>query len=385
MARRATDPPARSRPTRFRTGSPPLSRNEILRAALHEAETGDLDQLTVRKLADQLDVTPMALYRHVRDKDDILEGVIDALLSKAGLPPSTLAWGEYLVALAESLRSVLREHPTIVSVFARRPQVGEAALARFSGALAVLTAAGWIHRGGHPAIAAVHTYALGFCALEAARNRHGADPVSSDASDATGLAAAVPGFVSEQQFRLGLRALVDGLGSPRRSPTRSGPGDDRPGRGSEGRAGAARGTSGARPWESCDGGRRARTVRSPRPRCHISMLVQPVRGRRRRRPHRPCGTRRARRRHEVARSRPLRRAAGSWTIDYEDHGGSRTRRVGGTHGARSTCAPRPEASSATASIAGCSPIAPLTPSRIDWIGVGSADTRHEQQWPLGVA
>ncbi len=226
----------KSRPTRFKTGARPLSRDEILGAALRQAQVGGLDQLTVRKLAEQFDVTPMALYRHVRDKDDILEGVADALLTQAGLPPPTLIWEEYLVALAESLRSVLRQHPTIVSVFTRRPQVGEAALARFSGALVVLTAAGWTREEAIERYAAVHTYALGFCALEAARRGHDADPAPSAPSDSTRLAAAVPAFVSQQQFGFGLRALVAGLGSPGRSSTPSGRGGGRPGRGSGGTA-----------------------------------------------------------------------------------------------------------------------------------------------------
>ena len=45
----------------------------------------------------------MALYRHVRDKDDILEAVTDALLAEAGLPDSHLRWTDYLIELAETL------------------------------------------------------------------------------------------------------------------------------------------------------------------------------------------------------------------------------------------------------------------------------------------
>ena len=162
--------PTTTNPSRFKTASPPLTRGEIVAAALRHANTDGLDQLTLRKLADELDVTPMALYRHVRDKDDILEAVTDVLLAEAGLPDPHLLWSDYLIELAETLRGVLRDHPSVVSVFTRQPQVGPAALARLAGARDVLTRAGYTPDQTIRIYAAVHTYTLGFCALEAARN-----------------------------------------------------------------------------------------------------------------------------------------------------------------------------------------------------------------------
>ena len=142
--------PTTTNPSRFKTASPPLTRDEIVAAALRHANTDGLDQLTLRKLADELDVTPMALYRHVRDKDDILEAVTDVLLAEAGLPDPHLLWSDYLIELAETLRGVLRGHPSVVGVFTRQPQVGPAALARLAGARDVLTRAGLHARPDHP-------------------------------------------------------------------------------------------------------------------------------------------------------------------------------------------------------------------------------------------
>jgi len=207
-------------PSRFKTASPPLTRTEILEAARRQAEAGDLDQLTVRKLADELDVTPMALYRHVRDKDDIIEGVADALLADQGLPDPAMRWDAYLVELARSLRAVLRDHPVIVTVFTRRPQVGPAARARLAGGREALVGAGFSERDSTRVYAAVHTYTLGFCALEAGRAGSDGGGGGEDGDDESGVIA---GFVSEQQFEFGLRALVRGLPAPRRGRSAKAP------------------------------------------------------------------------------------------------------------------------------------------------------------------
>jgi AcrR family transcriptional regulator len=205
------------KPSRFKTASPPLTRAEILDAALRLAEAGDLDQLTLRKLADELDVTPMALYRHVRDKDDIIEGVADALLAEQGLPRKSLHWEAYLIELARSLRAVLRDHPVIVTVFTRRPQVGPAARVRLEAARQVLVGAGFREHDALSVYAAVHTYTLGFCALEAGRAASTGlppDEIEDDADD--DLPRLIAAFVSEQQFEFGLRSLARGLPAPRR-------------------------------------------------------------------------------------------------------------------------------------------------------------------------
>jgi TetR/AcrR family transcriptional regulator, tetracycline repressor protein len=180
-----------------------LTRGEILDAALRHAREGQLDQLTVRRLAEELDVTPMALYRHIRDKDDILENVADALLADVGLPDPSAPWSEYLVELATSLRQLLHEHPPILTLFTRRPLITPMAIARLNGASGVLTRAGYSPADAHRIYATVHTYTLGFCALERARQRVDAPRTAAGSPERV-----IVDFVSEDQFRFGLRALV---------------------------------------------------------------------------------------------------------------------------------------------------------------------------------
>jgi TetR/AcrR family transcriptional regulator, tetracycline repressor protein len=198
-------PAPEPRATRFKTTSPPLTRDEIIAAALRYAHAGYLDRLTVRQLADELDVTPMALYRHIRDKDDLLEAVADALLAEAGLPDPDVPWTTCLTDLATSLRDVLRTHPPLVGLFTRQPMLSPMAITRLTAARNAITNAGYTPDDAHQFYAAVHTYTLGYSALEAARQaaarQHTSDPDQ----------ALITQFVTDGQFTFGLHALVRGL------------------------------------------------------------------------------------------------------------------------------------------------------------------------------
>ena len=54
----------------------PLNKERILRAAMALADADGVDSLSMRKIAEELDVVPMALYRHVANKDEMLDGMV---------------------------------------------------------------------------------------------------------------------------------------------------------------------------------------------------------------------------------------------------------------------------------------------------------------------
>ena len=64
-------------------------------------------------LAQRLGVTTMALYRHVADKADLLDGLVELLLAEVVQPASDLAWPERLAACANDLRATARRHPSV--------------------------------------------------------------------------------------------------------------------------------------------------------------------------------------------------------------------------------------------------------------------------------
>jgi TetR/AcrR family transcriptional regulator, tetracycline repressor protein len=89
-----------------------LTRAAVVGRALALVDKSGLDALTIRKLATELGVTPMALYWHFRGKDDLLQGLAERLWSEIDLSVDrTAPWTEQIRTLLESLLKVLRAHP----------------------------------------------------------------------------------------------------------------------------------------------------------------------------------------------------------------------------------------------------------------------------------
>src|SRR6266852_189115 len=81
-----------------------LDRESVLDAGIEIADEEGLDAVTLRRIAERLSVTPMALYRHVASKDDLLDGMADLLYAELELPAPGGDWWEGLAAIARSLR-----------------------------------------------------------------------------------------------------------------------------------------------------------------------------------------------------------------------------------------------------------------------------------------
>ncbi len=90
-----------------------LSKATVVRRALALADAGGLDALTIRRLAQELGVTPMALYWHFRSKEELLAGLGDQIWTEVstGTDPDA-PWHEQLREIMESLVAVLRAHPS---------------------------------------------------------------------------------------------------------------------------------------------------------------------------------------------------------------------------------------------------------------------------------
>jgi AcrR family transcriptional regulator len=188
---------------------PALNRADILQTALRVRLEDEARTPSMRRLAAELDVTPMALYRHFDGKDDILLAMADELLSQQELPPDDTPWPGYLRELALLLRSLMRSEPFLIGVFARRPVLSPAALRRLAIAKEVLTRAGFGADDAVRAYATVHIFTLGFCMLEQAR--HASDYTGSDGDATAPEATQIAGFVSEGQFLSSLDTILAGL------------------------------------------------------------------------------------------------------------------------------------------------------------------------------
>ncbi|MFD9889029.1 TetR/AcrR family transcriptional regulator [Amycolatopsis sp. NPDC059027] len=91
----------------------PLNREKVLDAALALADSEGLDGLTMRKLAKTLGVEAMALYNHVSNKADILDGITERVM--AGIPRAdpALPWAERVRSLALGMYRTYRRHPVV--------------------------------------------------------------------------------------------------------------------------------------------------------------------------------------------------------------------------------------------------------------------------------
>jgi AcrR family transcriptional regulator len=166
---------------------------------------GDSEQMTIRSLAAELGVAPMSLYRHVRDKDDLLQEVLERLLAPAWRPHvSPELWQAWVAEAADQLRGLLVAQPVALQVFLRHPVTCPAAVARMEAMLGVLHSAGLDDEGAESAYAAIQTYTIGFAALEASRDRWRSPGKVEDP-----LSARLAGYTTPRQFALGLQYLLD--------------------------------------------------------------------------------------------------------------------------------------------------------------------------------
>jgi TetR/AcrR family transcriptional regulator, tetracycline repressor protein len=122
-----------------------LTQAAVTERALALADAAGLDALTIRKLATELGVTPMALYWHFRGKEELLEGLTERLWSEVDLTVDPgESWDGQLRSLITSLLAVLRAHPAAPQLLARSEKMkGEHALAAVETALEILHGAGF--------------------------------------------------------------------------------------------------------------------------------------------------------------------------------------------------------------------------------------------------
>ena len=148
------------------------------------------------------------LYRHIRDKDDLLDEVVDRLLAPAWRPAAAEdGWQAWVIEAATKLRHLLVTQPAALHVYLRHPVVSPAAIERMEAMMDVLRQAGADEQTARRAYGAVHTYTIGFAALEVSRARG-----TSGNTDASDLARQLAAYTTAGQFTDGLRYLLDGIG-----------------------------------------------------------------------------------------------------------------------------------------------------------------------------
>ncbi|MGH9046166.1 MAG: TetR/AcrR family transcriptional regulator [Acidimicrobiales bacterium] len=174
--------------------------------AIKMVQSDGFEKLTIRSLASRLGVAPMSLYNHVHDKDDLLGEVVGRMLAPVWKPRAKeLDWQAWIAEAADRLRNFLVSEPVALHVYLRQPVVSPAAIERMSAMLEVLRKARVNDESAARAYAAVHTYTIGFAALQASRGRRGRTALS----DPTALQ--LTSYTTRQQFAVGLQYLLRGI------------------------------------------------------------------------------------------------------------------------------------------------------------------------------
>jgi AcrR family transcriptional regulator len=97
-----------------------IDRSAVLAASLELADEQGLSAVTMQAVADRLGVTSMALYRHVANKADLLDGVVERILWEVPLPDPELPWAERLAVLARGTRAAALRHPQVFPLLLQR-------------------------------------------------------------------------------------------------------------------------------------------------------------------------------------------------------------------------------------------------------------------------
>src|ERR1700712_4969934 len=98
-----------------------LSREVIVTGALGLADREGIDAVTIRRVANDNSVTPMALYWHFSDKDALFDGIAERIYSEVRMPePTELQWDDQLRGVLIALLDALRLHPLVAETVPSR-------------------------------------------------------------------------------------------------------------------------------------------------------------------------------------------------------------------------------------------------------------------------
>jgi AcrR family transcriptional regulator len=199
-----------------------LSRDRIIRAAIELADAEGIDGVSMRRLAEELDAAPMALYRHVANKDDLLDGMIDLVFAELAFPTGS-GWRAAMHERAVGMRQALLRHPWAVGMM-EGGTPGPASFHHHNATMGCLREAGFSFRDAVHAYSLLDSYTYGFTLQEKASPFETPEQSAEVAKATVGemgtmypyLAEVVvefskDGYDYSKEFEFGLDLILDGL------------------------------------------------------------------------------------------------------------------------------------------------------------------------------
>jgi AcrR family transcriptional regulator len=194
---------------------PLLTRDRVLLAAVELADEHGVEAVSMRRVGESLGFEAMSLYRHVRGKEDLLDGMVETVVALFPTRDEGLDWRESLRALVRGAHDVLLAHPWVAALATGRPAVGPARLRFVDTVLGALLAGGCSPQLAHDAMHAIEVHVFAFTLQELRLSSPGyqLDAVRGDSALyphlATTLASATHDHVAEFEFVLEL--LIVGI------------------------------------------------------------------------------------------------------------------------------------------------------------------------------
>jgi AcrR family transcriptional regulator len=190
------------------------------------ADRGGIDSLSMRNLGQEVGVEAMSLYNHVRNKEDILNGIVDVVFSEIDVPSGPSDWVVAMRQRAVSARQALLRHPWAIGLMESRAQPGPATLKHHDAVLRSLRTAGFSVEMAAHAYSVLDSYIYGFTLNELSLPFDNPEQIAevagnifreSPMNEYPHLAemaidrAMKPGYDYGSEFEFGLELILDGL------------------------------------------------------------------------------------------------------------------------------------------------------------------------------
>ena len=208
-------------------GRTPLSRDRVLTVAVALADRDGIEGLSMRKLGQELGVDAMALYRHVKSKDDLLDGILEMVVGEIDRTQSDGTWKPALRQQVIAARRVMLRHPWARRVLEERGTAGVAIIGYVESILAILLDGGYTIDLAHHTLHVMGSRTFGF-SQDLFDDSGRSDPSPEAAASLAQMMAerypnvtALAGSVSHEgvlgrcdddfEFAFGLDLILDGL------------------------------------------------------------------------------------------------------------------------------------------------------------------------------
>jgi AcrR family transcriptional regulator len=202
----------------------PLTRDRIVEAAVALADAEGFESLSMRNLAAELGAAPMALYRHVANKEDLLDGMIDIVFGEIRDPSVGGSWKSELRRRGISAREALLRHQWAIGRMEDRMDPGPASAEHHNATMGCLREAGFTFRDAVHAYSVLDSYTYGFALQEKTSPFETPEESAEMARTTVGDTGAQYPYLAEvvvelgksgydyaEEFEFGLDLILDGL------------------------------------------------------------------------------------------------------------------------------------------------------------------------------